>query len=650
MWFYDLKIRTKLLCGFIFVAVIAGTIGLVGVSGIRKVADADKTMYERMTVPISQLSDIAVGFYEVHINLRNMMMTRTLEERKQHISNIRELTAEIKKASDEYEKTIITDKMRDNFEHFKQSRQEFAPLRDRIIELALQGRDSEAIAILRGPAAASTKAEQDAIDAMLKMKVSQANQTSVSNTSTAKNVFTIVVLLMIAGVSVAVGLGWFMSTVISRPVVDIAAAAEKVANGDLTINIESKSKDEIGSLCTSFRRMIENLRSVVHDVRQSAETVSASSQELSGASKEVTQGTQQIGDTIGQVAAGSQEQSKTAQSSSLAMEQLSRAIDEVASGAQAQARQVENTVALIQQISSSIEDVAKLSQDSAVNGQRVSEVAADGGKEVIEAVDGMHRIKQATDRVAEMVIKLGESSQQIGAIVETIDDIAEQTNLLALNAAIEAARAGEHGKGFAVVADEVRKLAERSSKATGEIADLIGDIQEMTKSAVEAMNHGSQEVSDGTELANRAGEALKNIQSSIEGIVGEIHQISANAQHVSSSSADVVRSIENVSSVTQQTTAAAQEMSASSTEVCHQIEQVAALSEQNAAATEEVSATTEEQNAAAEELNASAEELADMAGQLQELVSHFKLDDDIRPGSVHDISSRVAQTAHRKAA
>ncbi|MEN6356156.1 MAG: methyl-accepting chemotaxis protein [Armatimonadota bacterium] len=650
MRFCNLKIRTKLLSGFVLVALIAGVIGFVGISGIRKVADEDKKMYVHMTAPISQLSNMAITFYEIHMDLRNMVMAGNLEERTKCASKIRDLTARINDLSDEYGKTIFTDKMRDNFGRFQRARRAFAPSRDKIIEYALQGKNAEAIRIINGPAAIATKQEREAIDDMLNMKISQAHQTSVSNSSTAKGVLEIVFVLMTVGIIAAIGLGLLISSGISRPVSEIAEAAERVAGGDLRLNLKSASQDEIGLLFASFQRMIEELRSVVGNVKHSAEIVASSSHELSAISKDVTQGTQQIMDTVGQVATGSQEQSQTAQSSSDAMQQLGRAIDEVASGAQSQAKYVENTVGLVQQISASIEEVANLSQESAVNGKHVSDIAITGGKEVAETVGGMERIREATEKVAEMVRQLGDSSQQIGTIVETIDDIAEQTNLLALNAAIEAARAGEHGKGFAVVADEVRKLAERSSKATGEIADLISNIQDMTKSAVEAMNDSSKEVAEGTELAGHAGEVLKDIQNAVAGIVSEIHQISVDTQHVSGSSADIVKAIENVSSVTQQTTAAAQEMSASSAEVVHQIEQVAALSEQNAASAEEVSAATEEQNTAAEELNASAEELAGMARELQSLVSQFKLDDSPSTGSLQDISGRVASTRHQKAA
>jgi len=485
------------------------------------------------------------------------------------------------------------------------------------------------------------------VDAVKALMDKAVNQASTAGTNAIRAVSILAFLAVIFGAFIAVTI----TRAIVNPVVALVNDAERVAKGDLTVQVEAQGQDEIGKLSEAFKTMVGSLKDTIIQVTDSANRVTASSQELSATSEEVNKATQQITETINQVAAGSTEQSKTVQNSAAAMEQLGRAVNEVATGAQTQARTVDQTVVLVQQITSAIEHVSALSQEAAANAQQVTDVATSGGKQVTASIGGMERIKEATDKVGDMVKQLGESSQQIGAIVETIDDIAEQTNLLALNAAIEAARAGEHGKGFAVVADEVRKLAERSSKATGEIAELISTIQQMTNDAVQAMDRGSQEVTEGTGLANQAGDALKSIQTAVAGIVRQIEEVSAATQQMSSSSSEVVKAIENVSAVTEQTTAAAQQMAASSTEVSQQIEQVAAVSEENAAAAEEVCATTEEQTASVEELSASSEELAQMAEELQELVSQFKVDDgSSNRGTLQDIRRTVTSKSRKKAA
>ncbi len=428
-----------------------------------------------------------------------------------------------------------------------------------------------------------------------------------------------------------------------NPINESAAVLERLAENDLTARVEGSYQGDHAKIKDSVNTAMGTLLTAMMQVEEASEKVASSAESLSVTSSEVGKASQQVAETIGQVAAGSQEQSRTVQASALAMDQLTRAIQEIATGAQNQAKTVEGTVALVQQSAAAVEEVAKLSQTASVHGRQVAEIASAGGQQVEDAVESMARIKEATDQVAEMVRQLGESSQQIGAIVETIDDIAAQTNLLALNAAIEAARAGEHGKGFAVVADEVRKLAERSSKATGEIAELIASIQSMTAHAVEAMDRGAKEVEEGAELGNQAGVALGKIQNAVSDIVGQIENMSAAAQQMAAGTNEVIRAIESVSAITEETTAAAEEMSASSSEVVQQIEQVAAVSEENAAAAEEVSATTQEQNAAVEEMTAATEELARMAGQLQELVAQFKIGDR----SARDL--RMAQDLRRAA-
>jgi len=430
------------------------------------------------------------------------------------------------------------------------------------------------------------------------------------------------------------------------PVNEAAAVLEKLASNDLTARMNGNYAGDLDKIKQSLNTAMENVGGAVRQVSDAANKVADSTSSLSKVASDVGKASQQISETVDQVAAGSQEQSKTVQNSAEAMDQLMRAIQEVAAGAQSQAKQVDQTVGLVQQITAAIDEVAKNSSSIAKASREVNEVAIQGGVQVAKSGEGMALIKKSAEAVGVIVDKLGDSSQKIGAIVETIDDIAEQTNLLALNAAIEAARAGEHGKGFAVVADEVRKLAERSSKATGEIADLIGSMQQMITAAVSGMQDSAKQVTEGTILSVEAGNALKNIQGAVEGIVSQIDNMAAAAQQMSASSTEVIRAIENVSAVTEETTAATEEMAASSAEVSKQIEQVAAVSEENAAAAEEVSATTQEQTAAAEEMSAGTEDLSSMAEDLQELVSAFKLNNN----NMQDVTGKVTARKQRRAA
>lgn len=435
---------------------------------------------------------------------------------------------------------------------------------------------------------------------------------------------------------------------IVRPLDEAARVLNRVAEKDLTVRMEGDYKGDYAAIKHSLNTAMGALEETIVQTVEASGRVLSSAQGVTATVRQIGQASEQIAETINQVAAGSTEQSKISLSASTLMDQLSRAIGEVANGAQSQARTVEDTVTLIQQISGAIDSVTAIAQDAAGRSLEVAEVARTGGDSVSKSVAGMERIRVTTDNVAQAVTQLGEHSKQIGAIVKTIDDIAAQTNLLALNAAIEAARAGEHGKGFAVVADEVRKLAERSSKATKEIADLIGMIRSMTDNAVDAMKSSASEVQAGSDLANEAGTALTRIQDAVNGIVRQIEDVSAATEEMSASSTEVVRAVETLSAITEESSAAMEQMAASSSEVSRGIEQVAAVSEENAASSEEVSAAAQEQNASVEEMAASAEEMTKIAGDLNKVVNGFTTGSLTVPDSGKG-SGREGRSLHRAA-
>jgi methyl-accepting chemotaxis protein len=399
--------------------------------------------------------------------------------------------------------------------------------------------------------------------------------------------------------------------------------ARTIASNDLSVTVEPKSeKDELGN---AFQTMVNGLRQTVTEITDNASNLTAASGQLAEAAAQAGQATNQISITIQQVAKGTSDQATAVNKTASATEQMAKAIEGVAKGAQEQSQAISKAAEITSQINTSIQQVTENAESVTRDAVKAANAARSGAKTVEETLSGMQSIKSKVGASAEKVQEMGQRSSEIGAIVEAIEDIASQTNLLALNAAIEAARAGEHGKGFAVVADEVRKLAERSSQATKEIGGLITGIQSTVAEAVKAMDEGSKEVELGVESANKAGSALSDILNAAQAVNDQAELAGSAAEQMSAASSELVSAVDSVSAVVEENTAATEEMSANSSEVTQAIESIASVSEENSAAIEQVSASTEEMTAQVEEVTASAQSLAELAENLQKVINRFKL-------------------------
>jgi methyl-accepting chemotaxis protein len=404
---------------------------------------------------------------------------------------------------------------------------------------------------------------------------------------------------------------------------EMGIAAGAIANKNLAVTVTPKSnKDELGN---AFARMIVELRSIISQVAENAETVSAAASQLATASDQSGKATNQIATTIQQVALGTTQQSEDVAKTSSSVEQMGRAIEGVAKGAQEQAKAISKASAVTTRINTAIEQVANNAQSVTRDSAEAAKHSRNGAQTVKDTILGMEAIRNKVSLSASKVQEMGNRSGEIGVIVETIEDIASQTNLLALNAAIEAARAGEQGKGFAVVADEVRKLAERSSLATKEISALIKGIQNTVSDAISTMMESAAEVEAGVSRANSAGDALESILVVAESVYRQAEDAGKAAARVSAAATEMVEAVDAVSMVIEENSAAMGMMAEKSSELKQAIETTASSSEENSAAVEEASSAAEEVLAQVEQVSCAAASLLIMAQGLQKAVAQFRL-------------------------
>jgi len=560
------KILTLITSAVIFLLIISGG----GFYNINDMAKRSSEMYDESLLPIQYIGQTRTDIRAMDSFVLELMITTDANDNADLKTMISERAESIKDSIVKFEATYSGNEDEQKLlESLKSNVDGYLSTMADVIDLASQNRNAEAYSIYT--TTLDDFAENMASDArnLMTQCSEDANQLNEANKQSLFTTKLISSILSVVAIIFFITLATWIARLIVNPVKELQANMLKAGDGDLTVQGTYSSKDEIGQLTQSFNTMINNIRNTVTKVTETANHVAAASEELNANATETTKATEMVASTMETIAHES-------------VEQLNN---------------VSNTVNTVNELSTGVQQVAG-------NAQAVTELSGDSLSMVINGINAANQMNQQmmdiTERVnglSEVVDLLGKRSNNIGQIIDSITAIAEQTNLLALNAAIEAARAGEHGKGFAVVADEVRKLAEQSSISSHQIEVLISETQKDTQKAVESMKLVTVGVNEGIKTTENTRTTFASIQGAIQSVTMQVEEVSAAVEQMAAGTEEIVGSMNTIHSITKSTTAG----------------------------TESVSATTEEQTASMEEISSSAYALANLAEELRDLAAQFRI-------------------------
>ncbi len=593
--FRNWKIRTKILTGYAVVAVVAVVVGANGLMDLGKAAESQGVAYDRITVPTREIGEMALLFQQGQVNLRDLILSDDAERNLEIEKSFQRQVVMVDSLSARIEATMLTEEGLGALNRFREARAAYAPLRDQVMQLAAMDFNQEADSLLEHEMEPLVHRVETALEEVIRLKADIGERMQTENAASLRQAQTVTLGLLLFGVLFALFVGMFTSRIISRPVSSLADAARKVRNGDLSVTVTAETQEEVGSLGRSFNEMVANIRRSHEEVQAEKASVEARVEEAVRESEEnrrylsasvdrilvemerfaggdlTTNLEVEREDEIGRLYAGFNKAvgnirdmlgqvGIAVDSAASASGEISASAEQLATAAQEQSVQSGEAAAAVEEMVRTIVENSQNASGAADVAGEAGKVARKGGEVVLETVRKIRQIADVVKQSAETVERLGESSRRIGEIVSVINEIADQTNLLALNAAIEAARAGEQGRGFAVVADEVRKLAERTTGATREIAGMIKGIQNETHEAVRAMQKGNDEVAEGIRLADRAGEALEQVVEGAASTVDRITQIAAASEEQSATSEQIARSVEGITGATQESALGVQQI------------------------------------------------------------------------------------------
>jgi len=521
----NMNIAPRAFLSFALIGALMLILGIFALNQMSKIRGAAEELSTNSVPSIKSLDDLTQLTLRLRVLSYRLVTNRAPDEQQKILDLFTQRNQQIGKAQAIYEKLITSPEERVAYDQYVQVLGQYRQLEDRMKGLSRNNQVTELAALINSELLANSEQVNNVLEKLVQINTQQTDDTHQQAADQYGLAFNMVVGLLLAATGLTLLLAWLLTNSITRPIADALTAAEQIAEGDLTRPIKAEGNDEAGRLLQAMVKMQQKLRDTLQRISGSATQLASAAEELNAVT------------------------------------------DESAKGLVRQNNEIEQAATAVNEMTSAVEEVARNAVSTSEASKNATASAGDGRDLVQETVGAIERMSSDVQSTATLIGNLAKESQDIGKVLDVIRGLADQTNLLALNAAIEAARAGEAGRGFAVVADEVRALAHRTQQSTSEIERMIGSIQGGTEQAVDSMRNSTERAESTLNIAKGAGMALDTINTAIVEINERNLVIASAAEEQAQVAREVDRNLVNIRDLSVQSATGANQTSAASNEL-----------------------------------------------------------------------------------